>query len=50
MINDDLFSPRKSITASFSAPTLDKLIQIQTTVDHNAIIKLITENTTFIKL
>ena len=49
MVNDEPFSGRHSVTTSFSAPTINKLIQIQTEVDHNTTIELIFENTIFIE-
>ena len=50
MVNGEPFSGRQSVTASFSALTINKLNQIQTKRDPRAIIKLATEHITIVEL
>ena len=49
MVNGEPFSSRQSITASFSAPTINKLNPIQTRRFPTIIIEQNIENTTFIE-
>lgn len=50
MVNGEPFSGRQFVTASFSAPTINKLNPIQTRGIPTIIIEQNIENTTFIEL
>ena len=50
MVNGEPFSGRQFITASFSAPNINKAYSNSKEIDHNTTIELIFENTIFIEL
>ena len=50
MVNGEPFSVRQFVTASFSAPNINKTHSNSKEIDHNTTIELIFENTILIEL